>query len=34
MTNISLTQNIELSNYSFKYTPTKSSEGGTFIANR
>ena len=33
--NISVTQNIELSNYSFEHTPTESSAGGTlqYIAN-
>ena len=35
MKNTSVTQNIELSNYSFKHTPTESSAGGTllYIAN-
>ena len=35
MRNISVTQNIELSNYSFEHTPTESSAGGTllYIAN-
>ena len=35
MNNISVTQNIELSNYSFEHTPTESSAGGTllYIAN-
>ena len=29
--NITLTQNIELSKYSFEHTPTESSAGGTFL---
>ena len=35
MKNTSVTQNIELSNYSFEHTPTESSAGGTllYIAN-
>ena len=35
MRNISVTQNIELSNYSFEHTPTESSAGSTllYIAN-
>ena len=35
MKNISVTQNIELSNYPFEHTPTASSAGGTllYIAN-
>ena len=29
--NISVNQNIELSNYSFEHTPTESSSGGTLL---
>ena len=31
MKNTSVTQNIELSNYSFEHTPTESSAGGTLL---
>ena len=31
MNNIPVTQNIELSNYSFEHTPTESSAGGTLL---
>ena len=33
MKSTSITQNIELNNYSFEHTPTESSAGGTLIAN-